>query len=204
MRKIKKYANRKLYDTTDKQYISLENLSKLIKEGEAVEVIDNTTGEDITSSVVSQLLAKEQKEKDDVPSGILIDLLRRGGGTVTDYAKRFPKFWKTALTTAEEEIDKAVKALVKNKDISSDEASDLRKELSGYLDSSRKWVIQQVDHRLQDVLGAMKLASKEQVAELSEKIDALSEKIERLEKSGSAGPAREKTEPKVEPRPPKA
>ena len=167
-----------------------------------MEIIDNTTGEDITSSVVSQLLAKEQKEKDEVPTSILIDLLRRSSGTVTDYAKRFPAFWKTALTTAEEEIDKAIKTLVKNKDISSDEAGDLRKELAGYLDSSRKWVTQQVDHRLQDVLGAMKLASREQVAALSEKIDALTEKIEQLEKARDAEASSKKTAPKVKPQMP--
>ena len=201
MRKIKKYANRKLYDTIDKQYISLENLSSLIKDGEAVEIIDNTTGEDITSAVVSQLLAKEQKEKEEVPSSILIGLLRKGSGTVSDYAKKSATLWKAAKTTAEEEIDKALKTLVKNKDISSTEASHLRKELAGYLDSSRKWVAQQVDHRIKDILGAMNLASREQVAELSDKLDALSEKVDQMGKTGDAG---RKTEPKVEPKPPEA
>ncbi|MGD8369330.1 MAG: polyhydroxyalkanoate synthesis regulator DNA-binding domain-containing protein [Desulfobacterales bacterium] len=204
MRKIKKYANRKLYDTTDKQYISLESLSKLIKDGEAVEIIDNTSGEDITSAVVSQLLAREQKDKEEVPSSILIGLLRKGSGTVSDYAKKSAGLWKTALATAEDEIDKVFKTLVKDKDLSSAEASRLRKEIGGYLASSRKWVAQQVDQRIKDVLGAMNLASKEQVAELTRKIESLTEKIERLEKSGAAGGGEPPKEPKVEPKPPGA
>jgi polyhydroxyalkanoate synthesis repressor PhaR len=199
MRKIKKYANRKLYDTTDKHYISLEKLSELIKEGEAVQIIDNTTGDDITSQVVSQLLAREQKDKEEVPSSVLIHLLRKGGGTVTDYAKKSASLWKTALTTAEEEIDKVVKTLVKEKDLSSADAKRLRKELAGYLDNSRKWVSRQVDQRIKDVLGAMNLASTEQVAELSKKIEALTEQIDRLEKGG-AGTAGKKKSPKVAPR----
>ncbi len=200
MRKIKKYANRKLYDTTDKQYISLENLSNLIKQGEAVEIIDNTTGEDITSAVVSQLLAREQKEKEEVPSSILIGLLRKGSGTMSDYAKKSASLWKTALSTAEEEIDKIVKTLVKDRDLSSAEVSRLRKEIAGYLDGSRKWVTQQVDQRLKDVLGAMNLVSKEQVAELSRKIETLTEKIESMEKASGAGSGKKTgAEPEVEP-----
>ena len=61
-RKIKKYANRKLYDTTDKKYVSLDRLSELIKAGEEVTIEDNETGEDITAGVVSQLLAREKKD----------------------------------------------------------------------------------------------------------------------------------------------
>ena len=201
MRKIKKYANRKLYDTTDKHYVSLDRLSELIKEGEAVQIIDNTTGEDITSSVVSQLLAREQKDKEEVPSSILINLLRRGGDTVTDYARKFPSLWKTVLTTAEEEIDKAVKILAKDKNLSSAEASRLRKEIAGYVEGSRKWVSRQVDHRVKDVLGAMNLASKEQVAELSRKIESLTEKIDRIERGTTSGAEKKTDAPKVVPRP---
>jgi polyhydroxyalkanoate synthesis repressor PhaR len=202
MRKIKKYANRKLYDTTDKQYISLESLANLIKDGEAVEIIDNTSGEDITSSVVSQLLAKEQREKGVLSSSILINLLRKGGDTVSDYAKRSASLWKTALNTAEEEIDKVVKVLSKDKDLSAAETRRLRTEVSRYMESSRKWVVGQVDHRLKEVLGAMNLATREQVADLARKVDDLAEKLERLEKGGATGGGKTPAEPKVEPKPP--
>jgi polyhydroxyalkanoate synthesis repressor PhaR len=88
MRIIKKYANRKLYDTSDKKYVAMDRLAELIKRGEEVTVIDNRNGQDITSVVVSQLLAREKIEDkpDDFP-GVLIRLLRRGGGTILDYAK---------------------------------------------------------------------------------------------------------------------
>jgi len=52
MHKIKKYANRKMYDTTDKKYISMDNLTKLIKSGKEVSIINNETGEDLTTSIV--------------------------------------------------------------------------------------------------------------------------------------------------------
>jgi polyhydroxyalkanoate synthesis repressor PhaR len=95
MRIIKKYANRKLYDTLDKKYVTMDNLAKLIKCGEEITVIDNRNGRDITSVVVSQLLAREKRENDldDFP-GVLIQLLRKGGGTIRDYAKNAENFKK--------------------------------------------------------------------------------------------------------------
>ncbi len=55
MHHIKKYANRKLYDSTDKKYISMNRLSELIKQGEDIIIIDNETGKDLTASIVSRL-----------------------------------------------------------------------------------------------------------------------------------------------------
>ncbi len=93
MRIIKKYANRKLYDTSDKKYVAMDTLAALIKSGEEVTVIDNRNGQDITSVVVSQLLAREKREddRDDFP-GVLIQVLRKGGGTLMDYAKNADHF----------------------------------------------------------------------------------------------------------------
>ncbi|PIP37195.1 MAG: pesticidal protein Cry15Aa, partial [Desulfobacterales bacterium CG23_combo_of_CG06-09_8_20_14_all_51_8] len=59
MHLIKKYANRKLYDTTDKRYLTMDRLAELIKAGDEVSIVDNETGDDLTSAIVSQLLARE-------------------------------------------------------------------------------------------------------------------------------------------------
>ncbi len=58
MHQIKKYANRKMYDMTDKRYISMAQLTELIKSGAEVAVTDNRTGSDITAAVISQLLGR--------------------------------------------------------------------------------------------------------------------------------------------------
>ncbi len=80
MHKIKRYANRKLYDTTAKKYVRLDEIADLIKNGtEEISVIGNDTGEDLTSSIVSQILAKDKKAKsNDLAAGVLIRLLRMG------------------------------------------------------------------------------------------------------------------------------
>ena len=66
MRRIKKYSNRKLYDTEDKQYISLVRVSELVRSGEEVFIQDSKTGEDLTAATMSQLLARDKGG----PSGV--------------------------------------------------------------------------------------------------------------------------------------
>lgn len=181
-RKIKKYANRKLYDTTEKKYISLDDLSALIKAGEEVLIEDNETGEDLTSSVLSQILAREKTGTDTEVSGILLDLLRKGGGTVIGYAKKYSSVWQNALTMAEDEVEKVVNLLVKNKELTESEGSKLKKELLARAENFKVWISDKIDQRVSEVLDKMNLATKEQVAELNAKITSLNEAVEKLEK----------------------
>ncbi|MDO5089973.1 MAG: polyhydroxyalkanoate synthesis regulator DNA-binding domain-containing protein [Cardiobacteriaceae bacterium] len=60
MRQVRKYANRRLYDTGASRYVSLEDVRALFAEGEAVCVIDATSGADITRAVLFQILAEEE------------------------------------------------------------------------------------------------------------------------------------------------
>ena len=183
MHEIKKYANRKMYDRTDKRYITMAQLSKLIKSGEEVTIVDNSTGDDLTSSVVSQLIGREKKNKDKgVSPRVLMQLLRKGGGTLSDYAKKYTSLWQNAFTMAEDEVDKLVNKLVKDKELSRSEGSKLKKEIVGYRDSLKSWISDSIDKRISEVLDVMNLPSKDRINSLAARVDALAEKIEKLEK----------------------
>jgi polyhydroxyalkanoate synthesis repressor PhaR len=182
MHRIKKYANRKLYDTTDKKYISRKRLSELIKQGEDIVIIDNETGEDLTASIVSSLIATTSgKPGGNVSSGVLIQLFRKGGNALTDYAKRYVSLWQKSFTLAEDEIDHMVKTLVKNKELTRSEGNRLKKEVIGYTSSIKEWISDTVDSRLKEVLSATNLATKDQVAELSRRVNVLEEKLKQFE-----------------------
>jgi hypothetical protein len=58
---IKKYANRKLYDTRTSRYITLEGISRLVREGAEIEVVDRESGRDLTPLILSQLVTTEEK-----------------------------------------------------------------------------------------------------------------------------------------------
>ena len=186
MHLIKKYANRKMYDTHDKRYISRSQLADLIKKGEEVAIIDNNTGEDLTTAIVSQLIGMESQGKGEdsaVSSKILMQLLRKGGGTLTDYAKKYVSLWQGAFNMAEDEIDKLVNMLVKNKELSLSEANRLKTEILRYTDSLKGWISESIDKRVGEVFDAMNLATNDHFKALSVKVDALEKKVKQLEKS---------------------
>jgi polyhydroxyalkanoate synthesis repressor PhaR len=189
MHTIKKYANRKMYDTTDKRYVSMEQLADLIKSGEEVSIIDNRTGEDLTSAIVSQLIGREKKDAAKaVSSRILMQLLRKGGGTLTDYAKKYASLWQSAFTMAEDEVDKLVNLLIKDKELSKSEGSKLKKEMFGYTEALKSWISQRIDKRISELFGAMNLVTKDQVNDLLAKIETLARKVEQLESSPKSPP----------------
>lgn len=186
MHLIKKYANRKMYDTTDKRYISRDKLAELIKKGEEVAIIDNRTGEDLTTAIVSQLIGMDSKDKEKdsaVSSKLLMQLLRKGGGTLTDYAKKYVSLFQGALTMAEDEIDKLVNKLVKNKELSLSEGNRLKMEIVGYTNALKGWISESIDKRVGDVFDAMNLATNDDIKALSAKVDALAKKVKQLEKT---------------------
>ena len=76
-RLIKKYSNRKLYDTRARRYITLERIGALLREGDNIQVVDRTTGEDLTGITLSQvLLDSERKGLGAVPERVLQQLVK--------------------------------------------------------------------------------------------------------------------------------
>lgn len=79
-RRIKRYDNRKLYDTEASEYVSLDDVAELVRGGETVEVVDNATGEDLTAQTLTQIILEEGKDgRQVIPSDLLHQLLRRSG-----------------------------------------------------------------------------------------------------------------------------
>ena len=82
-RRIKRYTNRKLYDTESSEYVSLNDIAEMVRRGETVEVVDNTTGEDLTAQTLTQIILEEGKDgREVIPSDLLHQLLRRSGEVV--------------------------------------------------------------------------------------------------------------------------
>src|SRR5215469_17751830 len=79
---IKKYANRKLYDTQTSRYITLDGISRLVREGHDIQVVDRDTGRDLTPLILSQIVVSEEK------LGEVGDTLHDRGQTLFDYVRR--------------------------------------------------------------------------------------------------------------------
>lgn len=82
-RLIKRYENRKLYDTVAKRYISLDEIADLVRAGEEIMVTDNATGSDLTAETLAKVILEEQAtRRRPLPPQFLHDLLRGGGKLV--------------------------------------------------------------------------------------------------------------------------
>jgi polyhydroxyalkanoate synthesis repressor PhaR len=80
-RVIKRYSNRKLYDTKDSRYVTLLQIAEMVRTGEEVQIIDNNTKEDLTEVTLAQIIYEEQKQKAsssrNVPLQTLKDLIHQ-------------------------------------------------------------------------------------------------------------------------------
>ena len=71
---IKKYANRRLYDTSGSRYINLEDIAALVRNGKDLQVVDANTGEDLTRVTLTQIIVEDTKGQ---PTGLPLELLRQ-------------------------------------------------------------------------------------------------------------------------------
>ncbi len=86
-RVIKRYANRKLYDTEESTYVTLEEIADAIREGEEVRIIDSKTQEDLTSVTLTQIIFEQEKKRSQMPIGLLLGLIRSGGAQISGYLR---------------------------------------------------------------------------------------------------------------------
>src|SRR5208283_3006391 len=71
---IKKYENRRLYDATNSRYVNLDEVAQLVQQGHDVQVVDATSGEDLTRQVLTQIIAEGAKNSE---SNFPLDILRQ-------------------------------------------------------------------------------------------------------------------------------
>jgi polyhydroxyalkanoate synthesis repressor PhaR len=71
---IKKYGNRRMYDTAGSRYVNLEAIAVLIREGKEVQIVDARTGRDITRVTLTQIITEDAKDR---PTGLPLELLRQ-------------------------------------------------------------------------------------------------------------------------------
>jgi polyhydroxyalkanoate synthesis repressor PhaR len=71
---IKKYGNRRLYNTTGSRYVNLDDIAALVRKGKDVKIVDAKTGQDLTRVTLTQIITEDAKDK---PTGLPLELLRQ-------------------------------------------------------------------------------------------------------------------------------
>ena len=95
--KLKKYANRRLYDTEKSTYVTLNQVADLVRQGRQVEVIDAKTKEDVTAFILTQIILEEAKNKNFLlPIPVLHLIIQYGDNILGDF---FEKYLQQMITT---------------------------------------------------------------------------------------------------------
>lgn len=172
---IKRYANRKLYDTHTSRYITLKGIAELIEDGVEVRVVDNETGDDITSVTLSQILVDTERNQRSVPGPILSDLIQRSGDALYAALKRGVGDASGSL----EDLQEGVRRFL------DDKLDDAR----GAREAGREWIAfavpdfeQTVQGALERAASALNLVRRNDLDALHRKLDRALDRLEELER----------------------
>lgn len=106
---IKRYANRKLYDPQQSQYVTLEELAEMIRAGREITVTDATTGEDLTAMVLAQIiLEKARSRRPSLPTAFLHQLIQYGEAW-QDFAVASLKTSLEGIMTSQREAERILR-----------------------------------------------------------------------------------------------
>jgi len=176
-RVIKKYQNRKLYDTKDSCYVTLDEIAKLIKKGEDVCVIDNKTKADVTSIILTQILVDQEKSaKSILPLTMLRDIIQRGQGSLFDFIQRYVLLGVENEKDRQSEAERYIDRLVTRGDLTKAEGKSLLKEVLEIPPQERNDYDQMIGERVTTTLREMT-----QLDDIEKNIAALASKLESIE-----------------------
>ena len=182
---IKRYKNRRLYDTLEKRTIKLKDVARLVKEDVSFKVIDNTTGKDVTISVLSRVFSdtlSEDKKNLKQTTKLIRLLISKGGGKTMDIFKKSILFGLGVFDLTREKAEKIVDEMIKRGEMSqSDKAKAVKELLKGH-DERMKKLKTKIDESVEKVTAKVKGKEKEELAKLHKKIDELTKVVEKLEK----------------------
>ncbi|MGW8368428.1 MAG: polyhydroxyalkanoate synthesis repressor PhaR [Gammaproteobacteria bacterium] len=113
---IKKYANRRLYDTTQSQHVTVDDLCALILDGNTIRVVDDRTGEDITRSVLLQVITEQESHSGQpiLSTALLQSLIRFYGNPLQAYFSRFLEESATRFIDEQSRLQSEVEAFMEN------------------------------------------------------------------------------------------
>ena len=173
---IKRYANRKLYNTDTSRYITLKGVAELVEHGEDVRVIDNETGEDITSVTLSQVLVDNERSNRDLPRSLLSDIIQKGGDALYGALKRGVGDASEGIEEIQRNVRRAMRAREQDAQRVREAFADTRDDLKSEFDDA-------IQSAVERVFKALDLPRRSDILSMNERLERVADALERLEDS---------------------
>lgn len=176
MRVIKRYSNRKLYDTDKSSYVTLDEIAEMVRNGDDVSIIDNKTGEDLTRVTLAQILFEEEKRD---RRGLPLNTLRLIIQSPTDLLSRL----RVPVQEIREETQKQVERI---RERAHDKQEEVIAPVRGLVQRNVDGLQQLIDESVQRVWSSFPSPYvsrlEEEVNELKVRIETLEEQVAKLSK----------------------
>jgi polyhydroxyalkanoate synthesis repressor PhaR len=174
---IKRYPNRKLYDTEAKRYVTLNDIATLIREGKEVQVVDHATEEDLTAVTLTQIIFEQEKQQAGfLPKSVLTGLVRAGGDTLNSL-RRSLTMPLDLLHYVDAEIDRRLQALINKGELAKDEGLRLRDKLLSPASRLSSSFLPDAED-LDKLLGDRGIPSRKELDRLNAQLEELSAKLD--------------------------
>ena len=177
---IKRYTNRKLYDTVESRYVTLDEIAEMIKGGAEVKIIDNRSKDDLTSVTLAQIIFEEEKKTSRMSLKTLRDLIRQGG----EYAQQLVEGTQAELRGRVEAVRQAAEQRVQTLLTRGQATSDRAKELVQASQEAVAALQKKVDERVRAAVEGMSNLSevRRSLDDISRRIDELERKVDEIAK----------------------
>jgi len=143
---IKRYANRKLYDTEHSRYVTLDQISEMIRNGDDVKIVDNKTKEDLTTVTLAQIIFEEEKkQRSFLPLGAMRNIIQSGGEWFAEAGRRVQSILPGKRKDGEPDVTLPDEQDNHATDEPADEAAEKKRSLAAL----REWV-DHSKHRLEE------------------------------------------------------
>jgi polyhydroxyalkanoate synthesis repressor PhaR len=176
-RVVKRYTNRKLYDTEESRYVTLDEIAGMVKAGEEVQIVDNRTGKDLTEVTLAQILYEEQKKQTTrMPLDLLKEIIRSRGSTISDFIQRRVT---QPVQSLKEEAERKVDQIVRRSESTMEEGTRQIREFFTNAQKSLDGIQKKLDDQIHTVFDAVGSPSKvlEQLKSLRKRIEELENRV---------------------------
>ena len=175
---IKRYTNRKLYDTLESRYVTLDEIGEMVKAGAEVKVIDNRTKEDLTSVTLAQIIFEEEKKTSKTSLRTLRDLIRHGGERAAQLVEDTQAELRERVEAVRQAAGQGVQTLLKT----GQQTGDRAKELVAASQEAVAQFQRRVDERVRTAVEGMSSLPdvRRELSQLSDRVAELEQKLERL------------------------
>ncbi len=177
---IKRYTNRKLYDTVESRYVTLDEIAEMVKAGVEVRILDNRTKEDLTSVTLAQIIFEEEKKTSKMSLRMLRDLIRHGGERAAQIVEDTQAELRGRVEAVRHAAEQRMQTLLSRGQQTSDRAKDLVAASQEALGQFQR----RVDERVRAAIEGMASLSdiRKDLQQISTRIDEIEKKLRDLEK----------------------